>query len=225
MTYLFENLFRGYKCIINFLSFTLCSLFVFVLRYVTQPVCCIAVRNAQIAFLDFKIKICQNCWKLYLPKKKKILLTSTKSVHPFPATYWVAGVAGAQLSLGGEAPTHREGPTQEDKQPLTHALPIHLFSKRMFLGCGRKLENPERTHAEVGRTGETPHRRAPGPPGFRTRNLLVVRRLCETKYKLLKVIFLSCANFMTKTQTNFFLTYFRRVLHCTIINAVLFIYY
>lgn len=109
--------------------------------------CCITVSNAQIAFLELK-KVCQNRWKLYLQIYKYNSYTADFNViRASIFHHWVAGVAGAQLSLSGEAPTHQEGPTY-DKQPLTHALPIHLFSKRVFLGlwkeAGKSRENPDR---------------------------------------------------------------------------------
>ena len=50
--------------------------------------------------------------------------------------------------------------TDRDKQPFTLTLtpmvnlecPIYLSPHCMFLDCGRKPENPERTHAHTGRT-------------------------------------------------------------------------
>lgn len=68
----------------------------------------------------------------------------------------------------------------QDKQPFTHTLtprenlekPINLTV--MFLDCGRKLENPERTHACTGRTCKL-HAERPRA-GNRTQDLLAARQ-------------------------------------------------
>lgn len=59
---------------------------------------------------------------------------------------------------------HAHPPTHKHTQlfTLSSNLLLAMPLTGLFLGCGGKLENPEETHRETGRTcKETPHRQSP----------------------------------------------------------------